>query len=244
MRRLIYLLFCTAFIATAHEPEAQLPHERVHAHESVEGHLHTGWESRYSSEGRDNLDGDSIWASSFDLGWNHFIGGVWYGVSPDQNYDELQLTLGLTETVGDFEFYVAYTHLRFPFVDLHDNEVGIGGNWSGLPLELQVTADAYYSFDAEGSFWEVTLNRELRISDRLTLTGSGIFGVNQGYVLDGHNGANHFALRISAKYTITQSLAITAHTAYSWALGSDLNLSGDDQLIDFFHGGVSLQWSF
>jgi len=231
-------------MATAHEPEAQLPFERAHTHESIVGHLHTGWESQYFSEGRDNLDGDSLWATSSELGWTHFSGGFWYGLSPDQDYDELQLTLGLTETVGDFEFYISYTHLRYPADHLHDNEIGIGGSWSGLPLELEVAANAYYSFDAEGSFWEVTLNREFGFSDRLTLLGSGIMGVNQGYIPDGHDGANHFALRVGAEYAITQSLAITAHAGYSWALDKDSNLSGDDQLIDFLHGGVNLQWSF
>jgi hypothetical protein len=241
---LIIIHFCITFTVTAHEPEVQLPFERPHTQGSLEGHLHTAWESRYFSEGRDSLDGDSLWTSSFELGRGHFSGGVWYGLSPDRNYDELQLMLGLTETIGDFEFYVAYTHLQFPSSDLYDNEIGIGSSWSGLPLSLEIGADAYYSFDIKGSFWELALKHNIKISDRLSLASSAIFGVNQGYVPDGHDGANHFALRIGTLYALTKSLSVTAHTAYSWALNSDTTLSGDDQLIDFFHGGVGLQWSF
>lgn len=244
MCALIIILLCITFTATAHEPEVQLPFDRPHAQASIEGHMHTGWESRYFSEGRDSLDGDSLWATSFELGRDRFSGGVWYGTSPDQSYDELQLMLGLTEVIGDFEFYVAYTHLQFPSSDLHDNEIGMGASWSGLPLSLEVAADAYYSFDAEGSFWELALNHEMVISDRLSLIDSVVFGVNQGYIPDGHDGANHFALRIGTIYVITKSLSVTAHTAYNWALNSDSTLAGDDQLIDFFHGGVGLQWSF
>ena len=244
MRLPVFLILLGAFTATAHDSEVQLPFERAHTHESVEGHLHTGWESRYFSEGRDSLDRDSLWTNSFELGWNHLSGGIWYGDSPEQDYDELQLTFALTENIADFEFYIAYTHLRFPFDGSHDNEIGMGSSWSGLPWKLEVGADAYYSFDAEGSFWELILSREVVISNGLKLDVSGIFGVNQGYVPDGHDGANHLALRTGAELAITESFAITAHATYSWELERDPNSPGDDQLIDFFHGGIGVQWSF
>ena len=120
----------------------------------------------------------------------------------------------------------------------------LGPAGRGLPLQLEVGADAYYSFDADGSFWELALSRKMDISNSLKLELSGIFGVNQGYVPDGHDGANHLALRTGAEFAITESFAITAHATYSWALKKDSNLSGDDQLIDFFHGGIGIQWSF
>ncbi len=244
MRKLAYLIFCITFTAAAREPETQANFEPAHKHETVGVHIQTGWESRYSLEGRDSLDGDSLLATSIELDWNRFSGGIWYGQSPNQHYDELRMSLGLNETVDDFEFYASYTHLQFLSSDLHDNEVGMGGSWSGLPLELVIALDTYYSFDADGSFWQVALNRTFEISDRLTVAGSGMFGVNQGYVADGHDGANNLALRIGTEYIITPLLTLTAHATYSWAVDSDSNLAGDEQLVDFFHGGASLQWSF
>jgi hypothetical protein len=244
MRTLMIIIIIVLFTASGQAQEVTPPFEHLHAHESIEKHLHAGWESRYFSEGRDALDGKSLWATGFELGWNHLSGGLWYGLSSDQDYDELQLTLGRTGTAGDFEFYVAYTHFQFPEDGLHDNEIGIGGNWSGLPLDLELATDGYYSFDAEGSFWELALNRGTEISDYLSLVGSTIVGMNQGYVSDGHDGANHLALRTEAEYAMTGSLSVTAHTTYSWALSGDKALPGDDQLIDLFHGGVTFQWSF
>jgi hypothetical protein len=102
-------------MAYAHQSDPQQPFERPHAHDSPEFHIHTGWQSRYFSEGRDALDGDSIWASSFEFGLEHLAAGFWYGKSPDQSYDELQLSLALTQTFGDFETYIGYTHYIFPF---------------------------------------------------------------------------------------------------------------------------------
>ncbi len=245
-RLLLLASYCLISLSTAygHESESQLPFARPHAHSELEGHVHVGWESRYFSEGRDALDGDSLYTSSFELGWKHLSAGVWYGHSPDQNYNELQLSLGLSHCIGDFEFYIAYTHFQFPFEHTHDNEIGIGCAWTGLPLDIELAADVYYSFEADGYFAEISAARDFSITDKLTLNLSGIFGINQGYVGDGHDGANHFALSLGLEYEIYDGVAITAHTAYSWEIGSGKRYPGDGQLIDFIHSGIGLQWSF
>lgn len=244
---LIPLLGCgfgSVLTAYAHEPEVQLPFDWPHAHEPLEGHAHLGWESRYFSEGRDSLDGASLFFGSLEMGWKHLAGGVWYGCSPDQRYNELQLTLALTGSIGDFEVYGGYTHLRFPSDGSHDNEIGAGFAWQGLPMDVEVSADFYYSFDAEGCFTEISVGREFSITDSLALNFSVPFGINQGFVTDGHEGANNIALRLELEFALSDSISVTAHATYSWALGRDATFPGDDQLIDFFHGGVGLQWSF
>ena len=242
----VALIHCFASLqmASGHEAESQLPFERPHAHDSVEGHAHLGWESRYFSEGRDSLDGDSLFVGSFEMGWRHLSGGAWHGYSPDQSYDELQLTLALTQSIGDFEFYGGYTHLRFPFDDSHDNEIGAGFAWYGLPMEFELSADLYYSFEADGYFAEISVGREFTLSECLSLNFSMPFGINQGYVTDGHDGANNLALRLGFEYALSDSISFIGHATHSWALGKDKASPGDDLLTDFFHCGVGLQWSF
>lgn len=206
--------------------------------------LQVAWDSRYFSEGRDNLDGDSLLSTTVELGWKDFTAGIWYADSPDSSYNELQLSLTYTKTLGDFEFYLSYTRLEFPFEDAHDDELGVGVVWSGLPLGLEFSADYYYSLDADGYFCELGLGRDFEVSDSLTASLSSAFGINQGYIPDGHDGANHFALSAGIEYAVTQSFAITAYTTYSWAIDSDSDFAGDDQLEDFFLAGVALKWSF
>lgn len=242
--RLLIICLVNTMAASGHETEAQLPFKHPHAHDSVEWHAHLGWESRYFSEGRDALDGDSLFTGSFEVGWQHLAAGVWYGYSPDQRYDELQLTVALTQSIGDFEFYGGYTYLRFPFDDSYDNELGIGVAWAGLPLDIELSADLYYSFDADGYFTEISVSREFAVTDQLSLHLSSPFGINQGYVADGHDGANHLALRLGLEYALSSSVSLTAHATQSWSLDRNGSLAGDEQLIDFFHGGVGLQWTF
>lgn len=103
MHRILFILSLVVSIASAHDGETSQPFERPHAHEDLEGHAHVGWDGSYFSEGRDSLDGDSLWSTSLELAWEHLSAGVWYGISPDQNYDELQLSLALSQSFGDVE---------------------------------------------------------------------------------------------------------------------------------------------
>ena len=211
---------------------------------SIESHLHVGWDTRYVSEGRDNLDGDSLFALALEFGGEFIYGGIWYGFSPDQEYDELQFSLGVKKTLGDFEGYVGWTHLRNPFDNVHDNEIGAGVSYSGLPWQLSTSLDTYYSITAEGSFWELSLAREFSISDDLSLSAMLIYGVNQGYISDGHTGGNHAAFRFEAAYSICADLALHGHIDFSTPINRNSTMEGDELLRDTLHAGVALEWSF
>lgn len=86
----------------------------------------------------------------------------------------------------------------------------------------------------------MALSREVELTEQLSLGVDGIFGMNQGYVSDGHDGANHFALRVGLEYALTDSWPLAAHSVYSWALDRNDSAPGDDTLRDFFHGGLGL----
>lgn len=236
--------YCNFSVASAYESDSQLLFENVDAENSIELSAHLGWESRYVSEGRDSLDGDSLIVGSFELGWKNLVAGVWYGYSPDQRFDELELSLTINHSIGDFDFYGGYIYVSTPFDGAIDNELAAGVAWSGLPLDIELAVDVAYSFNADGYFIEFSAGRDFSITDDLTLNFSVPFAINEDFVDDGHDGANNIAVQLGLEYALTDSVSIVAHSAYSWAIDSDSTLAGDDQLIDFFHAGVGIQWSF
>ena len=166
--------------------------------EQIEGHMYIGWNSHYSSEGRDNLDGDSLIVNDVQLSWEFLSCGIWYVASPDQSYDELQTTIAANQTTGNFDFYFSYTHLQFPSDNQRDNETGAGLAISELPADFQSAVDIYYSFEANGSFTTISVAREFTITESLNIVGSGILGMNQGYVEEGHEGLNQFELKLES----------------------------------------------
>ena len=57
----------------AHEGEASKPFQMLHLHDAIDIHAHGGWESLYALEGRDSLDGGSLWSSSVEASYDHFL---------------------------------------------------------------------------------------------------------------------------------------------------------------------------
>lgn len=207
--------------------------------------LSFAWDSRYVSEGRDNLDGDGLLGTTLELSWEGFNLGAWYADSPDGPYDEFNSYLEYGWEAGDFAFYVGYTYLRFMNAGGHDHEVGAGVAYNGFDCGIVPALDAYYSFDASGAFFELSFTRAFEVAPWLTLEPGIVFGINQGYIADGHEGGNHVAAALSATVPVSEQVEIGAYVSYNWAIGSDpLRYADDAALKDFLFGGVTLTLSF
>lgn len=212
--------------------------------EPISTSIYNGWESHYFSEGRDVLGGDSLIISHVQASWKFLRNEIWYATSPNQSYDELQYMFVINQTFNNYAVYVGYRHLQFPSDNLNDDEVYAGLSVSDLPVELQAAVDAYYSFVADGFFVEISVLKNFILTEALSFSGTGTFGINQGYISDGHNGANHFALTLQSTYQLSDTISIIARLAQSWTIDRDPDLAGDAQLIDFLNGGISVRWFF
>lgn len=172
------------------------------------------------------------------------MAGAWYVNSTEQTYDELHLSLAYTQQVGDLTWYAGVTHLRTPFNGEEDNELSLGVAYSGLPYEVEIAVDTYYSLNAEGSFTEFSIGKSHDLSEALTVSVNSVLGMNQGYVSDGHDGVNHLALGAGLDYAMTEELVLSTHVTWSNALRKESGRAGDEALKDFFHVGAGLGWTF
>jgi hypothetical protein len=239
-------LICLSLTSAAIESDSQRPFDLiVEDSDDQVIHLHASWESRYVSEGRDNLGGDGLIVGSLEATFDPLTLGLWYGNGPEADYDELQAFVAVSWSWKDLEWYVAYNHLQFLSDDTNDNELGVGVVWSGLPWEMTFGVDAYHSFDAEGSFFELAVAREFGISEKLSVEPYLVFGINSGYISDGHEGPNNIALGVEGTYAFNESFSAMAHMSYNWALDREFpRYSGDELLHDFFHVGIGLLYEF
>ncbi len=210
----------------------------------------TAWDSRYVSEGRDNLDGDSLFGATIEaayvgLPFGAITFGTWYAWTPaSRAYSELNIWAEYRFEIGNFEAYAGYTHLRFYPFDVHENEIGAGAAY-GLPLDFTVGGDCYYSFFTDGSFFELFLERECKVAQWLLLTPTVFMGFNAGYRPEGHDGANNVTAVLDATVPINDNIEVAGYVAYNWAIDSDAaRHPGDESLKDFFFGGVGLSLSF
>lgn len=231
--------------ANSFEPD--IPLLTTPSSDKLTGTLQLGWDSRYYTEGRDELDGDSLLTTSAEVSFENFAIGFWYGISPEQNYDEFQVIATYFNHIGGFDYYLSFAHLEFfnffPTREF-DNEIGFGISYGDLPYDFSLALDASYSFEATGYYAELSLERSQEITDNLSFTATGILGINQGFVSDGHDGLNHFGLRAGLDYALTGNLSLSGHVTYTAPIDHSANAPGDESLTNFSHTGVSLQWEF
>ena len=248
LNNLKYFFFICSFVlclpAWSHDAETLQVIEKIHDHGTFSSHAHLGWESRYSSEGRDALDGQSISNSSLELGYDHFCFGIWYGMSSNYQYEEWQYSFAVTQETLGIEYYFGYTHLIFPKLNESDDEWSVGISYDELPNGFKSSLDGYYSMDAGGAFFEWSIGKGHDLGEDLELSLSGTLGWNEDYVSDGHDGLNFFSLRTGVEKTISQNLSIIAYGNSSVAINQDISQPGDDLLKDFLYLGLGLEWDF
>lgn len=203
------------------------------------------WDSLYASEGRDNLGDASISSLLVSVELDKWLLGTWLAHSGEANYEERNFFMERRIEFAGFEGYAGYNFLQFPgAANKEDSELGAGLSGPELPLGLVPEFDWYYSLDAGGSYAELGLSREIVVTDQFHLSPSLRLGRNDGYITDGHHGADHLRLTIEAFYRLRGNVTIQAHLGENFAINSSGVLAGDELLRDFFHGGIGVTVSF
>lgn len=204
------------------------------------------WDSRYGAEGRDSLDGEGIASILLEMeicGWRF---GSWLAESGGADYDERNFYVEYDFEWSGLDGYFGYKFLQFPGdANASDSEFGAGLSGPELPMGIVPEINWYYSVDAGGSYIEAGLTREFIPTDQLLFIPSVYVGRNDGYVSDGHNGADHVRVALETHYKVNESVTIQAHIGKSFAIDSSPGtFAGDDLLRDFVHGGVGIAVSF
>jgi hypothetical protein len=175
------------------------------------------WESKYVSEGRDNLEEGGIFFLEADLEWEHFATGAWVALGDQPSYEEVNLFAEYFFQVGEFEAYLGYTRLEFTDINANDNELGAGIGYFGIP-HLVVGADYTYSTEASGAFVEIFIGTEINLmKGRLVLEPYIIQGLDFGFASEAHDGFNHFQIGLEGHFMLVKNLAILVSVNHSFA---------------------------
>lgn len=189
------------------------------------------WESKYVSEGRDNLDDGGIATLETSAAWHDLSAGIWFADAYSDEYQELNLFAEYGLTFSIIDSYIGYTRLEF--LDDHENDNEFSG---GLALNnmryLTPAVDYVYSTEAAGSFMELSLTSDIELSEEgLTLSPYILQGYDFGYASDEHDGRNHIQAGIEANYPLSEKLTLVGSLNHSW---------GDNDVDQ--DGGKDLTW--
>jgi hypothetical protein len=222
--------------------------KRGEAESLFEWHAHMLWESRYVTEGRDNLSGAGLVSISSEFNVGETISVVpWFADSPGADYREFNLSfVGGTRLTDDILLYAGYTWLyaRAQDESANDDEVSLSLVYEWTE-NLSAAAVVYHSFNASGTFIETTVRYGASISQTVDYSLQAILGANDGYIIDGHDGLNHFQLRANVEYEPVKNVQLYALAGYTRAINRDAyNYAEDETLGNFVWGGIGFIYLF
>lgn len=198
--------------------------------------INAGWNSKYVSEGRDNLDTGGIAWTEVSASYGDLELLLYRGESDSTSYGEWNVGLAEAVSFGDFQLAISYTYLYFTEDRVYDNEFGVecmAPAFAGVEASLAVL----YSTEADGAYGEIFMERGFDLGGQLSMTVHGILGANGGYVVGEPEGLNHAQLGVVMTYALREgiSLNLSAHQSFGIADGVE-DLSWFGVFVDV--GGV------
>ncbi|GLS84994.1 hypothetical protein [Paraferrimonas haliotis] len=207
-----------------------------------------GWESKYVSEGRNNLDKGGI-------GWAH-IGANKDGLSlfadvgrGDQtNYTEYNLGIAYGISVSDLDIEVGFTRIEeYPERANSYNELSAIASY-GRYHWLVPTVEYLYNAKEDGSFLTLGLESYWELSENLSITPYLFQSWDYGYATKDHNGDNNVQFGVNLDYAISEQWTVNANLNRSIA-GDDIKIERIDEgetldNINQTFGGISISYSF
>lgn len=175
------------------------------------------WQSKYATQGRDNLERGGIYPVEAVLEWHGLSGGTWVAVGDTEAYTEVDLFVEYALEAGPLDFSLGYARLEFIEDHTGDNEVAAGTALNAIPY-LIPGVSYVYSTEAEGGFLEVTLKSEFAVfEERLVFEPYVLQGFDSGYVSADYDGPNNFEVGIGATLALLDGLDLVGSISHSWA---------------------------
>ncbi len=174
-------------------------------------------DSKYISQGRDNLSKGGLYSTYLEAETGNWYAGAWAATGSEADYDERNLWLSRSITFGQFELLPSFTYLTFSEDDSDDHEYSlelIANSNEQSAVSLLYT----YSKFSAGGFWELKLQQEFNYYQVLSLTPKFVLAQNDGYIRNEHKGLNNAILGIDFHYSLGVNLALTGYYSHSWAL--------------------------
>ena len=204
---------------------------------NMEISYNNSFESKYISEGRDNLESGGLSSFNTDISYHWFNLNIWYGTGADKDYRELQYSAGLSFDLSDIGINFGLTDLSFLHDDSKDQEFYTELSYNKLKW-LKPTLVNVYSFEAEGSFVELLLELNIPLqNEQLSLIPFLLGALDFGYVED-TNGPNNFQMGVELSFQLIDNVSINSYVASSYGVWEESSHENHTW------GGVSISTDF
>ncbi|MEL4282074.1 MULTISPECIES: hypothetical protein [Shewanella] len=210
--------------------------------------LDLGWDSKYVSQGRNNLAEGGIYWLNASVQYGNLTTYALVGRGDSQAYTEwnigLEYALNLSEHL---EANLGYQRIEgYSSSRCQDNELFAELAYTAAPW-LVPSVSYVYSTEAAGYFVELSLHSYWQLSESFTLAPYITQGLDFKYRTEEHNGRNHLQFGLEANYDLADNMSLSGHISHSIAQ-DDIELeaaaNGDFSSQDQTYAGVHFNMSF
>lgn len=207
-----------------------------------------GWDSKYVSQGRNNLAKGGIYWMNTSIQYGNLTTYALVGRGDSQAYTEwnigLEYALDLSEHL---EANLGYQRIEgYSSSRCQDNELFAELAYTTKPW-LVPSVSYVYSTEAAGYFVELSLHSYWQVTEQFTLSPYVTQGVDFKYRTEEHNGRNHLQFGLEASYNLTENMNISGHISHSIAqadIEQEAATNGDFSSQDQTYAGIHFNISF
>jgi hypothetical protein len=203
-----------------------------------------GFDNRYISEGRDNLQSGGIYWASWAKEFNdNVLFASTYGWSEEgiSNYDELNLTLIYQNSWAGIGYSFSATRIEFFADDLSDNEIGLDLTWL-----TQSGAEPFFNFvystEQNGYFTTLGVSTQYQLNPKVTLAPYLSGSYDNGYIVEANSG--YTSTNVGAVMTFSWNQSLLINLQLEQSIGGHLVRVEPESKNDIFWFGMHLVTKF
>lgn len=215
-----------------------------YSHAESDTTIYVDGESKYISEGRNNLPSGGIVWSGIDYQNGSLLLFERQGVATNEDYIEFNGGIGYQLQLDDWQLIGTYTRLEF-FGDerCHDNELAASIEYQAIEW-LTPTLVYTHATEANGGFLEFTLTGHWPLSDMVELSPYVTQGWDFGFATAAYNGRNNLQFGVISELQLSPQLAMALHLSRSIAQQDIKHEQGDQCQTQETFGGVMFSYQF
>ncbi|MEL4385522.1 hypothetical protein ACE02Y_10485 [Shewanella xiamenensis] len=210
--------------------------------------LDLGWDSKYISQGRNNLKHGGIYWMNASVEYGNLTTYALVGRGDSQAYAEwnigLEYALHFSE---DVEAHVGYQRIEgYSSSRCQDNELFAELAYTAAPW-LVPSVNYVYSTEAAGYFVELSLHSYWQLTEQFTVSPYVTQGFDFKYRTEDHNGRNHLQFGVEANYELADNMSLSGHISHSIAqddIEQEAAANGDFSSQDQTYAGIHFNISF
>lgn len=210
--------------------------------------LDLGWDSKYVSQGRNNLANGGIYWLNASVQHANLSTYALVGRGDNQAYTEwnigLEYALDLSEHLDanfGYQRIESYGDSR-----CQDNELFAELAYTAAPW-LVPSISYVYSTEAAGYFVGLSLHSYWQLTEQFIFSPYVTQGIDFKYNTQEHNGRNHLQFGLEASYNLAENISISGHISRSIAqadIKQEAAANGDLNSQNQTYAGIHLHMNF